>query len=158
MAYFGETANNKTYSASAKFFNILTAIGVITPVIAGAIGHFNFSIVMAISFGLFILALWVAGRQNEYHYSFSIKESLKKSKGAKTITILDGFYDSVGWGIITIFTLKFIHTPFEFGTFLSTLSIVSVFANHYISKIGEKYKKNHIVTLFTVHLTANLSK
>ncbi len=145
IAYFSATSSDKLYSSSAKFFNILGITSIVVPIIAGLLAALNFSFAIFFSLAFFIASLLVVSRQKEFVYSFSLGESLNKAYGAKKIIFLNGTYDALNWGIVSIFTLTLITSPLGFGSFFSYLAIVAVISNALLSSVAERYKKGYLV-------------
>lgn len=145
IRYFSEEKEGKTYGHAAKFFNILIIISLIAPFLAGLIGEVKFMYVAILTLFFFIIAVVVARSLPDSMYSFSMAQSYKSAYGAKKIIFLNGLYDSLGWGILTVFTLQFIQTPLSFGIFASYLAIISVISNFIMGKIGDRFKKGHVV-------------
>ncbi|HAO65012.1 TPA: hypothetical protein DCQ44_03480 [Candidatus Taylorbacteria bacterium] len=145
IRYFSEQKEDKTYGHAAQFFNILIIISLIAPFLSGLIGSLNFSYVAVLTLFFFLIALVVARSLPDQPYSFSMAQSYRSAYGAKLIIFLNGLYDSLGWGIITVFTLRFIQTPFSFGAFASYLAIVALISNYLVGKVGDKFKKGHVV-------------
>jgi hypothetical protein len=139
IQYFSNKSSG-VYTQSAIFFNVLAGVSVIVPLVAGFIGSFSFAYVLIYTIVLFIITLIVILFQDKKQFSFSIQESFIKAKGAKGIIILDGIFDSLSWGIISIVTLKLIHEPLLFGGFFSYLTLLAIVSNYFIGKIGDKNK------------------
>lgn len=145
IRYFAEEREGKTYGHAAKFFNILIIISLVAPFLAGLIATLSFMFVAVLTLFFFVIALVVARSLPDSTYSFSMVQSYRSAYGAKTLIFFNGLYDSLGWGIITVFTLKFISTPFSFGIFVSYLAIISVVSNYIMGKVGDRFKRGHVI-------------
>lgn len=147
VSYFSKQKDSSVYSQSAKFFNTLGAMGIIVPFIAGVVGAISFSLVIVLAILFLFVVVRVIRTQDDGTYTFSFRESLLKARGARSIILLNGIFDSLGWGIISVFTLKFIQDAFSFGSFASYLAIVSILSNMLVTKLGDKYKKGNLIVV-----------
>lgn len=119
-----QNTDDKHSGASAGLmFTIWAVVGFVTPLIAGLVADFNIAHIWIMSGVLFLLTLWTIKPLKNVAVSYSLKESWTELKSLKSIFIIQGFCDAIFRALIPLYTLQFIHTPTEYGAFLSYIAL-----------------------------------
>jgi len=92
----------------------------------------------------FLLAAYLARRQNNFPVKYEIRPALKEIRATRSFIFLEGIWEAMIFGIIPVYTLFFIKTSLGYGTFLAYLSLTAVLANLILGKFTDKIQKRII--------------
>lgn len=157
IAHFEETPKEKRGFSSALMFNLPTFISIVAPLFAGFILSHYQNLFWILTGVFFLLALFFVGRQQNFELEYNLSDGLKEIKATRWLIFIEGVWEALPFGIIPIFTLYFIKTPFEYGAYLTFLSFIGIIANQLLGGLTDKVQKRSIflypITLAMVILT-----
>jgi len=115
-------------------------------------GYGSLFIVTAV---LFLLPLWFIWKKipEEKLYAAPLGEEIKKYRGLRTITFLEGALHFFVGVIVAVYTLLFFQRASEIGWFLSYLAIISFIIAMFLSRHSDQTqqrKKNLFLLFFTL--------
>ncbi len=141
IAYFENTAKEKTGINSALMFSVPSVIGMVAPLLAGFLAQSSMNLIWLFSFLFFLPALALVFYQKDFKISYDLKSSLEEIKATRALIFLEGIWEAMVFGIIPIYTLFFIKNPLGYGSYLAYLSLAGVVANLALGKITDKLQK-----------------
>ena len=144
IAHFRNTPKQRTGFSSSLMFVIPIIIGIITPVIAGFLKLSSSRLVWLLSLVFFFITIYLIRFQKDFKIKFNLINVLLEIKTTRFYLILEGFWESLIFGFIPIYTLFFLKTPVEYGLFLSYVAIISAAASLFLGHYTDKIKKRKI--------------
>ncbi|KKQ91205.1 MAG: hypothetical protein UT17_C0015G0004 [Candidatus Woesebacteria bacterium GW2011_GWB1_39_10] len=150
IAHFENTPRERKGHSSALMFIAPSLIGIIAPLVAGYVAQINLVIIWMVSSTSFLISFYLVSLQKDFQVSYKIKAAIREIKATRMFIFLEGVWEALPFGVIPIYTLFFIKTPFEYGIFLSYLALISIIANFTLGKITDKLQKR---TVFLYPLT-----
>jgi len=144
IAHFKNTPREKTGHSSAVMFSVGPIVSIGAPLLAGFLAQINFLFVWIFSGVFFLLAAYLARRQNNFPVKYEIRPALKEIRATRSFIFLEGIWEAMIFGIIPVYTLFFIKTSLGYGTFLAYLSLTAVLANLILGKFTDKIQKRII--------------
>lgn len=154
IAHFRLTPKENTGRSSALMFSIPPIISIFVPPLSGFLAEININIVWIATILFSILALFLVNFQTEFRLNYPLIDSIRAVGKVKIFVFIQGFWDSLMFAAIPVYTLFFIDTPLNYGIFLSYLGTVSIIANLILGHISDRKMKR---ALFLYPITAFLS-
>ncbi|AKM79597.1 MAG: hypothetical protein UX85_C0001G0244 [Candidatus Beckwithbacteria bacterium GW2011_GWB1_47_15] len=143
-AHFKLTPSHRTSFSSAIMFSLGPVIGLAAPLVAGALAEISYNIVWVLATLFFGLSFYLTKFQKNFTVYFSLKSGWRYIKAMRLLLLLEGIWEAIIFGIIPIFGLYFITTPFYYGTYLAYLALMSVLANLLLGRLSDKLQKRLI--------------
>lgn len=162
MFYEFKKENNAVMGAI--YYSVSPLLTVFLPGIAGIIaekfGYGNLYIIAAITYAItFLLALRFIDDGRLYEYKLT--DALKSLSGLKTLVFLEGFAPGVILSVLLeVMTLKYVHTPIEYGAFISLTTIFAVTASFMTARISDIHSRRReflIISAIAFGLSAMLT-
>jgi len=150
IAHFEKTPKAQRGHSSALMYIVPSIIGIIAPLLAGFIAQFNLTLLWIVSIFSFFIAFYIVKFQEDFKISYSLKSAVSEVKATRIFIFIEGIWEAMVIGIIPIFTLFFIKTPFNYGLFLTYLAAVSIIANFSLGRLSDRLQKR---TIFLYPLT-----
>lgn len=144
FAHFNLSSKEKRGERSALMFGAPLIIAVITPLLAGFLAQNNPLFFWILLFLSLAVVIYFLRFQEPITIKYSVKSALTEIKATRILIFLSGIWETMVFGVIPIYTIFFIKTPLEYGTFLAYISLMSVIANYILGKISDKIKKRAI--------------
>lgn len=156
VIYFKLVSQEKRSQGGALMFNAPILIGLLAPLIAGYLVEVNILFLLPFILLSFLLNWYVTHTQNDFTIKYHLKEIITAVKETKILIFLQGFWESLIFIIIPIYSLFFIKSPIWYGTFIAYLSFISIIANFFLGKLSDKIGKR-IIFLYplTIFLSLN---
>ncbi len=142
--YFKFSNEEKRGTNSGMYFLITPIIGITLQPLAGVFAEkFGFEIMFLIGFCSYIIPLVLLYFLPNFDWYLNIKEEFSKIK-FNWSTFFQGFACRVNWGLIPIFSLFFLKTPRQFGSFFGYLAIITAVASVINGYISDKIKNRKV--------------
>jgi hypothetical protein len=155
VAHFKNTPKEKTGHSSAIMFSVGPIVSVLAPLLAGIFAKNSFLLVWFFSFVFFIVSMFFSRKQVDFSVKYSIISSLRELKSTRFFIFIEGIWESIIFGIIPIYTLFFIKTPLNYGTYLAYLSLIAVVANLLLGKLSDKIQKR-VIFLYPITILLSI--
>lgn len=152
IAHFENTQKAKTGHSSAIMFSIGPVINFIAPLASGFIASVNLNLLWILAIASFFVMLYFIKNQEDFHVTYSIKNTLKEMKATRLFMLIEGIWEALPMGLVPIFTLYFIKDPLPYGAYLAYLSLIAVLANLTLGKFTDKIQKRSIF-LYPITIT-----
>src|SRR3989338_6012935 len=154
---FFRKSTKETNAVDSTLFMVLPGlVSIIMPPLGALVisrsGYGSLFIVTAV---LFLLPLWFIWKKipEEKLYAAPLGEEIKKYRGLRTITFLEGALHFFVGVIVAVYTLLFFQRASEIGWFLSYLAIISFIIAMFLSRHSDQTqqrKKNLFLLFFTL--------
>lgn len=150
IMYFKYSSIEKRGTNSGMFFLIMPIIGVTLQPLAGLVAEkFGFEIMFLFGAGLYLLPIFLVRLLPEFKWNLDIKKELSDLKFNWTI-FFQGVSSRINSPLIPLFTLFFIKSPSNFGSFLGYLALVAAIASVLNGYISDKLKsRKYFFYIFT---------
>ncbi len=162
MFYEFKKENNAVMGA--MYYSLGPLLTVFLPgiagIIAGTFGYGNLYILAAVAYvATFVLALSFLDEKKTYEYRLT--DALKSLSGLKTLIFLEGFAPGVIVSVLLeVMTLQYVHTPAEYGAFISLTTIFAIAASFMtarISDINNRRREFLVISAIAFGLSAMLT-
>ncbi len=145
IIFFSSGKKEQNLQHVTFYWAIMIVSGIVGPLIGGYIlstlGIYYFALVSFLILGiLFYFIRYVPSQV----FSFTTKDLLGTLSGFKRIILLDGALHKVGLITITLMSLRFINNEFDFGKYLSLVSIVALIFSFRTAKISDRIHRRMI--------------
>lgn len=140
IAHFRLTPGHRNSFSAAIMFSVIPVISFLAPFIAGFLAQISYRYIWYGSLLFFIITAVLANFQTNFIYKIKFKKDLVYLRATWKLLILQGLWEPIVFGVISVFTLKFIKTPLDFGSFLSYLGLVAILANLFLGHISDQQK------------------
>jgi MFS family permease len=140
---FYEYHKENNAQLGAIYYSLGPILSLALPTLAGLIAGtsgLGYPVLYLLSLGLYAIA-FIAGwfLIEDRKYAYNVLSSLRSISGMKSIIFLEGFAAMVIVSVtLEVMLLSFIDTPFEFGGFLSLVTVFSVIATAVTAKLSDK--------------------
>ena len=145
ILFFNSGKKDQNLQHVTFYWAIMIVSGIIGPLIGGyilsTVGIYYFAVVSFLILGiLFYLIKYVPHQV----YTFTTKDLFGTLRGFRYITLLDGALHKVGLITITLMSLRFITNEFDFGKYLSLVSIVALIFSFRTAKISDRINRRMV--------------
>lgn len=140
VSHFTLTPDEKTGISAAIFFNILSVVGIISPLISGTVAHFSIYYLLFLSIIFTLLPLYLLKFQQNMEIKYSILGAIREIRNVRLPMFLHGSHEALGYGIIPIFTLSLVGDPLRFGVFNTLIKLLTVCLSLFIGFKSDKMK------------------
>lgn len=138
-------AGEKHATESWKYAFTTPIIGVFVPSLGGLIASWlNYKSVFLASIPLFLIAIYLTTKTEWKSVDYSLKDSLKKFSGLRTLTFIEGFWQPAFFVGIPLITANYLTSSIKFGSFYSYLGITSAIATFLMARYSDQNKKRKI--------------
>lgn len=144
IAHFENTPKQKTGYSSALMFNLPSFIGIIAPLAAGYLAEINILFIWVFSGISFLLSYYLVNFQEDFKITYTIKSAISEIKATRIFLFLEGVWEALVFGIIPIYSLFFIKTPLNYGTYMAYLALTGIAANFLLGRFTDKVQKRVI--------------
>lgn len=141
IAHFKLTPKTHIGHSSALMFNIGPLLGVMAPLLSGALANRNYYYVWLLAAFLFFVPLLLVKKQYNFAVDYDFKKALSEIKSTRIFIFIEGVWEALHFGIIPVYTLFFIKSPLSYGSYIAYLSIVAVLANLFFGKMSDRIQK-----------------
>jgi len=141
IAYFEKLPKEKTGHGAAWMFSLFPIVSIVASFVAGLTGKYNMIFFWGVSIFFFLIPLFLVKYQHNFNFSYSIKDAIKEVKATRVFIFLSGVWDSILFGLIPIYTLFFIKTPFEYGSYIAYLGVMGALANIIFGRLTDRIRK-----------------
>lgn len=156
IAHFRLTPGHRNSFSAAIMFSVMPVISFAAPLLAGFLAQISYLYIWYGSFLFFLVVLALTKFQNNFQYKIKFKKDFVYLRPTWLLLVLEGLWEPVIFGVISVFTLNFIQTPLGFGSFLSYLGLVAIIANLFLGHVSDKLK-NRVRFLIPVTVLLGLS-
>jgi len=151
VGHFELTPKHRTGFSSAIMFSVTPLVSLFAPLAAGFLAEINYLYVWIISGISFLLSLSLVKFQKKFTVKYNLKTGIKQLKPTRIFIFIEGAWETMIFGVIPIFSLYFIKSPFYYGTYIAYLSLMGILANLLLGKFTDKLQKR-IVFLYPLTL------
>ncbi|OGD92621.1 hypothetical protein A2697_00470 [Candidatus Curtissbacteria bacterium RIFCSPHIGHO2_01_FULL_41_44] len=144
IAHFELTPTEKRGESSAVMFGTGSLISVIAPIFAGFLAQINIALIWIFSSVSFLICFYLTGLQKNFELRYGVKEALQEIESTRIFIFLQGIWEALVIGIIPIYTLFFIKTPFYYGTFVAYLALAGVVSTFLLGRFTDKLQKRSV--------------
>ncbi len=141
---------HRTGLSSDILFSVHPIISLFAPLLAGFLAHQSYSWIWVLSAIFYFLTFNLTKYQKSFNINYQIKSSFKAIKSIRVFLFLQGVWEALVFGIIPIFSLFFIKSPLNYGTYMAYLALMGVLANLSLGRLTDKLQKR---TIFLYPLT-----
>lgn len=140
IIHFKYSSEEKRGRNSGIYFLITPIIGITLRPIAGIVAEkFGFEIMFLIGILLYLIPIFLIRYLPDFEWDLDVKKELSIFK-FNWSTFFQGVASRINWTLIPIFTLFFIKTPSQFGSFFGYLALVTAIASVINGYISDKIK------------------
>ncbi len=145
ILFFSSGKEDKNLQHTTFYWAIMIISGIIGPLIGGFIlaklSIFYFALVAFVILGiLFYLIRYVPVKV----FTLTTHDLFNSIRGFRKINLLDGALHKVGLMTITLMSLRFIDDEFDFGKYLSLVSMVALIFSFRTAKISDRINRRMI--------------
>lgn len=145
ILFFSSSKEDKNLQHTTFYWGIMIISGIVGPLIGGFIlaklSIFYFALVAFVILGiLFYLIRYVPTKV----FTLTKHDLFNSIRGFRKITLLDGALHKVGLMAITLMSLRFIDNEFDFGKYLSLVSIVALIFSFRTAKISDHLRRRMV--------------
>ncbi len=144
IGHFTNTNKENVGVSSGLMFSIPRLIGIVFPLIAGYIVGLDIKILWIISGIMTFLTVCTIPQIRDFRVTYTILGAIRAAKSVRMFLVLEGIWEALIFAVIPIYTLKYIHTPEEFGIFVAYIGLVGVIANMTIGKVTDSIRKRAV--------------
>lgn len=156
IVHFRLTPGYRNSFSAAIMFSVIPVISFLAPLTAGFLAQISYDYIWYGSFLFFLIVLWLIKIQNNFQYKIKFKNDLTSLRFTWQLLVIEGLWEPIIFGVISIFTLNFVKTPLGFGSFLSYLGLMAIVANLLLGNKSDKLK-NRVRFLIPVTVSLGLA-
>jgi hypothetical protein len=142
VGHFLYTPKGKTGISAGIMYAINPIISIFAPILAGGLAVSNIKYLWLICIFSFLGVIFYTSQPEDFSILYSLKDSFKKLAPVRIPILIEGFWESVLFAFIPLYTLHFISSPAGYGQYLGYLSLIGTFAGlllgHYSDKLGKR--------------------
>lgn len=144
IAHFELTPQQKRGESTAFMVGIPSIIVIIMSFLAGLVAQINMNLIWIFAFPAFLLNLYLIHFQKNLRVEYRIIEAIKTVRSTSSLVFWEGVWEAMIFGIIPIYTLFFISTPADYGTFIAYLALMGAISNLLLGRFTDKIQKRSI--------------
>lgn len=136
IMYFKYSSEEKRGLNSGIYFLVTPLVGITLQPLAGVVAEkFGFETMFFIGFLMYLIPIFLIRYLPKFEWSLNLRKEISQLK-FNWSTVFQGISSRLNYSVVPIFTLFFIKSPKEFGSFFGYLALMTAFAsviNGYIS-------------------------
>lgn len=141
IMYF-EFGRTKAALFGTFYFSLTSVAMMVLPLLSGFIAqNIGFGFLFLLSAIMYLLLTVPVYLLHERSYKYTVRESIKDTKGFKTLLFIEGVYGGGMMAALSVIPLFYFEKPMEMAFYLSITTIFSVIASFIVSNISDKSKR-----------------
>jgi predicted MFS family arabinose efflux permease len=125
--------------------------------VAGLIAQISLTLFWIVIGGFFLFAFYLIKFQTNFSIGYRLPQILKEINSTRIFVLIQGIWEALVFSFIPVYTLFFLKSPLQYGSFLAWLSFASIIGNLMLGKYTDKTKKRAVflypITLILAMLT-----
>lgn len=145
ILFFNSGKKDQNLQHTTFYWAIIIISGIIGPLVGGYIlSTIGINYFVVVAFLILAILFYLIRYIPEQIYSFNTKDLFGTLRGFRYIILLDGALHKVGLITITLMSLRFINDEFDFGKYLSLVSVVALIFSFRTAKISDRINRRMV--------------